>query len=1133
MGNKVFRIHNDGPLITDWFDSGEINDTLIDSIETDGGNGKNLPTSIPSPFARIDLVRTAFASMTLQTLDGVEKNGQLTFTDNHKLVSDALDIGQILFNYDKHSKNLSMAEWDRSSSLNKLLNSSNASHRHLGKTLELFLQQDKEQYNFDKLDKIYIIKYKHKIIGGTSPRTLFFAAPSAPKVDIKFGQKKALNAENYTPLFQREGNFIKYLYCLSKTDDFNSYFPEFNNYLKITLEKLSEVNHKLFDEIHLLDALDFLNNLKDIGFNSSLGQPLTAISRLKLKQAVSDRKTIERKSDFIIRSSKKIDGIKPLVLPTETFTKKFIYTEDFWDHNTKVPCYDENCLADRKLPDQGDKYPYLTMNDFLSPAIIKLPYGFNEKQFFNAGSNKYLLPLTDLFFKYFSVDDLENQNLISFQDRGAESIEVRLRIPVKNDYVTYCKIYNPKNNSSIDLTDPKGIIVSKSFDLSLYPSVKSSDCQISYALGIAETEYEQTSTISVTPLSDTEPMSLKFNSIARSQDVPPITSQTIINGEFNAIAIKYGDVVNYIVPKFIQASITGGDIFNFAIDFGTTNTHIEYKIEGRGESKEFDITPEDHQISFLLPPIDGPARTHDLRLLYEGQEQLMQEVIPRYIGKNNLVSSPFRTVLLENKNLNYSKTTYTFAHANIGFDYEKRDIKRYLKPQPDLKWSKEVENEERVKHYIEELLSICRNKVLLNRGNVSRTKVVWFYPVSMTTSHLKLFRKIWKKSFRELFGDDEKNLLDYPESIAPFYHYKSKESLPVAAKPSVSIDIGGGTSDIMIYYDDMPQCITSFGFAGNAIFGDGFNGNFNSNGFVSFYLPVIKKILIDNNSDNDQKVENELSILTSIEEEYKSSSDLINFFFSLKENNNLDKHNISIDFTDKLAKSDHFKIIFLLFYSSIVYHVAEYMKLKGLVSPRNIVFSGTGSKTLQIIDSSAKLESVTSLFEEIFKGVYGEKEVGSMNVRSLDNPKQITCKGGIEMLNDPKAKDLKHSDLIEVNLGNKLYPKVQSKFTDNSITYENLDVEYLSGIIDNVNSFYTLFLNLNEKIGFRDEFDISNESLQTFNTLKSNDQLNYLLDGIKQLKVDTVDSENVAQTMFFYPIIGLLYNLAVELSSNT
>ena len=107
MAKKVFRIHNEGALNNDWFSSTEINSNLIDGIHTDGGDGKNLPTSIPSPFARIDLVRTAFKTVADGgNLEGLEKMGKAMATDNHKLISDALDIGQILFNYDKYQDDL-------------------------------------------------------------------------------------------------------------------------------------------------------------------------------------------------------------------------------------------------------------------------------------------------------------------------------------------------------------------------------------------------------------------------------------------------------------------------------------------------------------------------------------------------------------------------------------------------------------------------------------------------------------------------------------------------------------------------------------------------------------------------------------------------------------------------------------------------------------------------------------------------------------------------------------------------------------------------------------------------------------------------------------------------------------------
>ena len=40
MGKKVFRIHGQGALNNDWFSSTAVNNNLIDSIETDSGDGK-------------------------------------------------------------------------------------------------------------------------------------------------------------------------------------------------------------------------------------------------------------------------------------------------------------------------------------------------------------------------------------------------------------------------------------------------------------------------------------------------------------------------------------------------------------------------------------------------------------------------------------------------------------------------------------------------------------------------------------------------------------------------------------------------------------------------------------------------------------------------------------------------------------------------------------------------------------------------------------------------------------------------------------------------------------------------------------------------------------------------------------
>ena len=53
---RVYRLH-EGQDGTGWFVSSPISKNQLETIRTEG---KDVATSIPSPFARIDLVKSAF-----------------------------------------------------------------------------------------------------------------------------------------------------------------------------------------------------------------------------------------------------------------------------------------------------------------------------------------------------------------------------------------------------------------------------------------------------------------------------------------------------------------------------------------------------------------------------------------------------------------------------------------------------------------------------------------------------------------------------------------------------------------------------------------------------------------------------------------------------------------------------------------------------------------------------------------------------------------------------------------------------------------------------------------------------------------------------------------------------------------
>ena len=229
---KVFRLHTGAAnTLNNWDDSVKIGSTAIDKIpDPVGATDKNEITSIPSPFARMDLVKNAFKYVSDHDLEGN--------TIYHKLVSDTLDVGQIFFNIEKYRDVIDIIVWDKSKALAELEQSAFDEHQRLGRTYDTFLLQDQDEYHFDKLDCIYLLNYKEgpdemNIIGATSPATLFFTSANdlsfvgRGEAAITFGNDRPFDG-NYAPLYNRDESYIKYWWSIKKSrPDFAALFPEF------------------------------------------------------------------------------------------------------------------------------------------------------------------------------------------------------------------------------------------------------------------------------------------------------------------------------------------------------------------------------------------------------------------------------------------------------------------------------------------------------------------------------------------------------------------------------------------------------------------------------------------------------------------------------------------------------------------------------------------------------------------------------------------------------------------------------------------------------------------------------------------------------------------------------------------
>lgn len=1105
---KVFRLHSGDNNLVGWGESSVYGSTAIKEIKDPNGETcKKEITSIPSPFARMDLVKTAFKVIT----DKVIAEGNNAALDgnsiHHKLISDCFDVGEIFFNIDKFRDKVRILVWDKNKDLAALLGSSNDRHRLFGETLRLYMEQDAVAFNFDKMDRLYLLDYigpnkpnQMNIIGATSPATLFFTSAndlSYVSKHISFGQDKPFDT-NFQPLYKRYFDYQKYWFCLQKSmPNFAGLFPEINTYLNLTFQRLNDLQ-KI--EISNFSQNAYNEDYEDLAVNAAANLVEVLHFNLKKKKGVTDIN-----SDFQIKSSICQDDKLPLVLPVDMYTKRLRYTIDLWDKETKVPYSDSRILSERSLPDDGMRYPYLTIGDFLEDYILWDENAFNQEDFFNGGTDIegcYLLPFRKELFSYFTVDELQGcmpdgKKMFELV-RNAGGVKAVLRIPIqKNEYITYERLYF--TDSIADPEHNKGGIIKRNFCVALFPILKFEGNDAPHYRIALVRENTGRENVEIEFYQKKQKIEIKGKAERNVMDTHYAFNETyILDSNFDYMILTFGG--NYrgcVLPIWKQKR--GNKQFTFAIDFGTTNTHVEYSENG-STPRTFNIEKEDMQLREL----------NDLMASVASVRVLRHDYLPNLIGDS--FKFPIRTALSEGGTTNWNKAVFSMANTNVPFVYEKERISDYNVITTDLKWSNELYIQEKVKQYLEALFLLLRNKVLLNGGNLEATKIVWFYPASMSMGRYNNFSNIWRELYKQNFGDNLSNVIPMSESLAPYYFYKKKKN---ATTDVVSIDIGGGTTDVLIVNNGKEELLTSFRFAANTIFGDGYGFDSDSNGFVNHFKGSIVNKLEENGLDELCEVMQNL-------EKQKISVDIISFFFSLATNKSVLAKNIKIDFNDMLMQDGCSKYVVILFYVAIIYHVANIMKSKDMRMPRHITFSGNGSKVLHTLTSSDEtLEYFTKLiFESVYERPYSKD--GLTIVRESENPKEATCKGGL--LNVSPQNYLSIMDLKQILLGD-----TSNMFCKRDLEYGDIDESVEESVQEEVEKTVQLFIDLNRKFSYTQNFNAEGTKWEIVKEYCRKDIRTFLKNGIDSKKEEierTGIEPKIEETFFFYPLVGILNMIA-------
>lgn len=1128
---KVFRLFDDTPM-THWQSrSTDYSSVIIEKIiSPDGDQSSILPTSIPSPFARLDLFNTAFRYFN-------DANNRLDgYTNNHKLVSDCLDLLELLYNKDSINGELIIKVWDKQRDLAKLTDSSYSRHQLLGRTLDLFLKQDDEAFNFDQLHRIYIFYFNHKIIGATSPKTMVFTSAN----DLGFAQVTLHDRKLFTEpasLKNRDEDFIFYLMAFFKENpSLSRYMPTFYDYVKRNVKEKMEQDKTFVAAINALDV-QFLENKTTIDGNDYVVEVFNVPFRTKSVKNIQER--IGRESQFLIHASKTVSGLPPMVLATNgnLGMLDYLYQGVKWDVNTKVPPPADEMLDVRILPGKDVKYPYLTVDDFLEQDIYETPYEINKDAFFDGNFTNesdqqgigYLLPLKKTFFTYFSEEDLikrsfSGKKIIEIIKKKS-SVNVKLRIPIDGGRHV---VELEKKYETTDINPQKGKIIPCAKYFQLFP-IQKAIVNPNYYMQVVDggvNDYSHSFQLAF------DGRQADFRSMKAKRDSRNgsfyNTYYFRFKEDFNAISFKEedSDNANYLIPLWRNERHTGG-AYTFAIDFGTSNTHVEYSVNNSAPSP-LNLPSDKNGFATSFNKLDTSISS-----LHEIQNHKDIEFIVENISSESNYNFPIRTVILDYNN--FDPTNFqTILDYNIGFTYEKTSMPSLnnVKAITNLKWVngiEDIEGEARMRSFLEQLIIMCKTKVLVERGDISKTRFTWTYPLSYGQYKINLMAGLMEELAEQHFGPGIE-CIKLSESIAPFYSIASTGKILGTSNTILSLDIGGGTIDSVVYQNRKVITISSVLFGANYLYSAGYTTDLRSNGFYRLGSKFFTGL------SNVNSYHNLKEIGETIEQSGKID-DIIAYYFSLDKKKELQNVN-NKSFNAFLAMHANERAVFLFYLASIIYNSVTAMKIAGISAPSYLTFSGTGSKFLSIIDKSSSKESIVIYATAIINAVYELQDSSEkMRVKVLvpDSPKELTSKGAINVLEEGEEvlAELSINSLDEKfrsYLGDKEQTIISN---DNRLTYEDLGSQFNESVYQAYSEFVSLFFQL-PGINYKNDFGIDYDLKRKFESILLDKKvaIEFLEAGLAQRTKQVSATDIVSDNLSFYIVRGMLGEMLNKLQED-
>lgn len=1161
-----------------WFQYKELEKKYIEALEEKAGKaGVNPKVSIPSPFARFELEQTAFRNVT--------RLGSKCQPRDKRIVFYSLDMAQLFF---ENQEGLEVVPWNIHDQIAELDNSELLGHKQLAQVLKLYIEQ--ENYGFDKNESIYMFTYKGIPIGCTSPTSLFMPTPNFTEVqdnltiELQGGLRLFNNQKN---LHERPARFVEYLYrtlgAVYRRFSTNFQVEEISDFPLCYLMNYFDSEEKLLPS----SLQDKIRNWKfdDFNFdeNYELSNQGVSIYGCNLYQSAraDAHKQIEKISSFTIQSNK--SNKKPLVLTNvKGGYDSWSYTASgkSWKYcikNGDVPTGIKKNQPKTKLPmPDGAEVSYndgwLCEDDFLEDVIVRLPYPLDKGKFFDGNLKPakfhkqqkegktdfyyyYIPPIRKKYFEFFDYNYLKETvgktPNFCIEELSDGTVKVSLKIPVRGGQITLVKMYEDKDGdfqtmsarNKDSIFEAKGNVIECPVAINMMPFVKLTEeknshysIQLLKALGslegieIALQTFKKDSSVDINvPLSE-----YKRSDNTKYYDLD--------GSSFDYFMIQFKRKATESITQVYESVLipdmplikAGDTALKFAFDFGTSNSYLA--VRDNNGVHDVDManivcgTLDETQIN----KYDEDIAAIENLMLYQDQE-----FIPNDLGVE--CTFPHRTVL------SYSKTNMVNANelsslheVNIPFIYGKGD---YGIADNDIKTGFKWKDEDKKFAYafIDELAKIAYAYAVKNGAKLNKCSFIWTYPLSMSPDAVRDFGDQWKKKYIKYFINDNQmdvddisddEVVQMTESIAPFLKYCADDKVKIR-QMTLSIDIGGGTSDVVIYKDSEDINLASFRFAADNIFGGG-GSMAKSNRMIGKYYKIFSSEL----KDADEKVRQLLNSFCS-DNSQKEPSEANSVLFSLEDNPYLKDKKVS--YNSYLAKDQELKVIFIYFYAAILYYLTDLLLTNGKTKPENILFSGTGSKLLNIIGNRSVLSDMTTQLIQYFSnGAYQYKNDIGITMERL-RPKQLTAEGAL-----CDERNVSNSEIADI-FKDKKKKKIEKRIIQHTMLLDEdgqgcrkllkkdlTDEQAMSIIFSKVKDFHKKLDNLcsEEDFDLEDDFSCDKNAREFVSNLAKMDEheIEVAFNNVFYRRNPSVNSsedpngEVSDSALFFCPVIDIINN---------